>query len=306
VLLEGSHALGRLFRLTFRITVPLAALSYGALWASRLMSHGPAPLLYAKIGYVLSAISIFLAFRVNQAYGRWWEARQLWGKLINESRSWGRLVVTHFALDPRLRRTLVMRQVAYVNMLRIALRHGAGDEGRALMKAQMKRLLPEEEASVVDRSNNVPTQLLVSQAADIEQALGGSLESRQVWTRMTDVLSTITAAQGGCERIKKTVFPAGITHFTRFMVWALAPLMTFAVLGSTAAYDEIELPVVVIITAVFVVMEQLARDLQTPFDNGPDDTPMSAICVTIETELRQMLGDGELPEEVLPVRGVLM
>ncbi len=304
--LEGSHTIRRLVGTTLKVALPLALLSYAALWLFRLASPGTLQLLYAKIGYILSAISIFIAFRVNQAYGRWWEARQLWGKLINESRSWGRLISTHFVSNPLLRRALVMRQILYVHVLRIVLRHGTGEEGRTLMKAQMKRLMPEADPSIVDQYLNVPTQLVVAQAADIEHALAGSQESRQVWTRMTNVLSTITEAQGGCERIKKTVFPAGITHFTRFMVWALAPLMTFAVLGSNSEYDEIELPVVIIITAVFVVMEQLARELQTPFENAPDDTPMSAICVTIESELRQMIDDHELPEEAKPKRGVIM
>ncbi|MGB8222203.1 MAG: bestrophin family ion channel, partial [Polyangiales bacterium] len=73
MLLEGRHALARLLRTTIKTVVPLTALAYGALWAYRWTSPGPAPLLYSKIGYVLSAISIFIAFRVNQAYGRWWE-----------------------------------------------------------------------------------------------------------------------------------------------------------------------------------------------------------------------------------------
>lgn len=304
--IEGSYTIRRLFGTTLKVALPLALLSYGALWLFRWGSPGTLQLLYAKIGYILSAISIFIAFRVNQAYGRWWEARQLWGKLINESRTWGRLVVAHWASAVPLRRTLVMRQIAYVHILRIALRHGTGERGRAMMKAEMKRLLPEQDDSIVDRSVNVPTQLLVLQAADIDQVLLPREEGRPVWTRMTDALSTLNEAQGGCERIKKTVFPAGITHFTRFMVWALAPLMTFAVLGSNSQYDEIELPVVILITAVFVVMEQLARELQTPFENAPDDTPMSAICTTIETDLRQMLGDQELPDEAVPTRGVLM
>ncbi|MGB8224573.1 MAG: bestrophin family ion channel, partial [Polyangiales bacterium] len=203
-------------------------------------------------------------------------------------------------------RDLVMRQIAYVNTLRIALRHGTAEKGRTMMKAQLERLLPEADEAIVDRSRNVPTQLLVAQAATIEKALSGDLESRLVWSKLTGVLSTMNAAQGGCERIKNTVFPAGITHFTRFMVWAMAPLMTFAILGDADNYDAIELPVVILVTAIFVVIEQLARELQTPFENAADDTPMSAICVTIETELRQMLGDQNLPEQELPVRGVLM
>lgn len=306
MLLEGRYTVRRLLRTTLRVVIPLSLLSYGALWIFRLTSPGPVPLLYAKIGYVLSAISIFIAFRVNQAYGRWWEARQLWGKIINESRSWGRLVVTHFGSSDSLSRTLVMRQIAYAHNLRIALRHGTGPEGRTMMKAQLERLVPEQDDSLVDRSVNLPTQLLLLQAADIEEALEGSQEKRQVWTRLTNVLNGISDAQGGCERIKKTVFPAGITQFTKFMVWALAPLMTFAVLGHTSEYDVIELPVVVVVTAIFVIIEQLARDLQTPFDDAPDDTPMTAICATIETDLKQMLDDQSLPEEPVPVRGVLM
>ncbi len=306
MLLEGRHSLARLLRTTVKIVIPLTVLSYAVLWAYRSTSLGTGSLLYNKIGYVLSAISIFIAFRVNQAYGRWWEARQLWGSLINESRSWGRLVVTHFSSRAPLSRDLLMRQIAYVNILRIALRHGTAEKGRAMMKAQLRRLLPEEDDAIVDRSKNVPTQLLVSQAATIEEALSSGLESRLVWSQLTGILSTINAAQGGCERIKNTVFPAGITHFTRFMVWAMAPLMTFAILGDSDRYDAIELPVVILVTSIFVVIEQLARELQTPFENAPDDTPMNAICVTIETDLRQMLGDGDLPAPELPVRGVLM
>jgi len=306
MLLEGRHTLARLLGTTLKSVIPLTLLAYGALWIYRWTVPGPSPLLSSKIGYVLSAISIFIAFRVNQAYGRWWEARQLWGSLVNESRSWGRLVVTHFSPSAPLCRDLVMRQIAYVNALRIVLRHGNGEKARGLMKAQIKRLLADDEEVIVDRSSNVPTQLLVSQAAKIEEALSADLQSRLVWSKLTDVLSTMNVAQGGCERIKNTVFPAGITHFTRFMVWALAPLITFAILGTTADYDEIELPVVVVVTTIFVVIEQLARDLQTPFDNAPDDTPMSALCVTIETELRQMLDDPDLPAQELPVRGVLM
>ncbi|HET6416610.1 MAG TPA: bestrophin family ion channel [Polyangiales bacterium] len=306
MLLEGRHSLARLLRTTVKIVIPLTVLSYAVLWAYRSTSLGTGSLLYNKIGYVLSAISIFIAFRVNQAYGRWWEARQLWGSLINESRSWGRLVVTHFSSRAPLSRDLLMRQIAYVNILRIALRHGTAEKGRAMMKAQLRRLLPEEDDAIVDRSKNVPTQLLVSQAATIEEALSSGLESRLVWSQLTGILSTINAAQGGCERIKNTVFPAGITHFTRFMVWAMAPLMTFAILGDSDRYDAIELPVVILVTSIFVVIEQLARELQTPFENAPDDTPMNAICVTIETDLRQMLGDGDLPAQEQPVRGVLM
>ncbi len=306
MLLEGRYSLARLLRTTVRIVIPLTLLAYGVLWLYRWTSPGAGSLLYNKIGYVLSAISIFIAFRVNQAYGRWWEARQLWGALINESRSWGRLVVTHFATQGSTCRDLVMRQIAYVNILRIALRHGTGEKGRAMMKAQLKRLLPEADEAIVDRAKNVPTQLLVSQAATIEKALSTGLENRLVWSQLSGVLSTLNAAQGGCERIKNTVFPAGITHFTRFMVWAMAPLMTFAILGDSDRYDAIELPVVVLVTAIFVVIEQLARELQTPFENAPDDTPMTAICVTIETDLRQMLGNQDLPEAEQPVRGVLM
>jgi len=306
MLLEGRHSLARLLRTTVKVVVPLTLLAYGGLWAYRWTTPDAGSLLYNKIGYVLSAISIFVAFRVNQAYGRWWEARQLWGSLINESRSWGRLVVTHFAGRAPICRDLVMRQVAYVNILRIALRHGTAEKARAMMKAQVKRLLPGEDEAIVDRSRNVPTQLLVAQAATIEKALSGDFESRLVWSKLTGVLSTMNAAQGGCERIKNTVFPAGITHFTRFMVWAMAPLMTFAILGASDRYDAIELPVVILVTAIFVVIEQLARELQTPFENAPDDTPMTAICVTIETDLRQMLGDQDLPQAELPVRGVLM
>jgi putative membrane protein len=87
------------------------------------------------LGVLITAMSIFLGFQINQSYNRWWEARGLWGQLINVSRSLGRQITTlltdkRFSKLPdekeaaKLHQELVYRHLAYVNTLRIALRSG--------------------------------------------------------------------------------------------------------------------------------------------------------------------------------------
>ncbi|MBW2465517.1 MAG: hypothetical protein JRH11_27975, partial [Deltaproteobacteria bacterium] len=89
--------------------------------------------------------------------------------------------------------------------------------------------------------------------------------------------------------------------------WFLAPLLLLMVLEEKSLItDHLEVLVVMLVALVFIFIERLGRDLKNPFENEPNDTPMSALCRTIEIDLRQHLGETKLPEPLTPVNGVLM
>ena len=260
----------------------------------------------AALGLLATALSIFLVFRVNEAYARWWEARMLWGGIVNSSRSFARQATTLIGTKPDQReafRTLqqefVYRQIAYVNALRMSLRREEDWQSLA-------SFLSEGELALLKKMANKPAQLLQTQGASLAEAREAGLLDGFGHRMLDDTLSEICNHQGGCERIKNTVFPDRVAYFTRAVAWVLAILIPICVVGASEEITVIELVVVPIMVLVFIFTVQLGAELKNPFENKPNDTPMTAICRTIEIDLRQQLGEEVVPSPLQPDNGILL
>jgi ion channel-forming bestrophin family protein len=240
-----------------------------------------------------TVISLLLAFRSNQAYDRWWEARTIWGAIVNDSRSFTRQVLS-FIEDSsynseevnHFRERMVRRQIAWCYSLSQSLRGLDGKEG-------LERLISKREVAHVSKYANTPMALLELHARDLNYALkqGWLNEFQQVTLDQT--LSRLCDAMGKCERIKNTVFPATYSLYIHFAMNFFILLLPFALIEY---FGLVEVPLVVAIAASFLLIEKMAIHLQDPFDNKPTDTPMTAISRNIERDLKQMLNDHQLPE----------
>jgi putative membrane protein len=243
-----------------------------------------------------SALALFLGFRSNSAYQRWWEGRVLWGAMINASRSLAR-GARNFLPDPEgrdLKREIVKRQIAYVNALRCQLRRQPiGEEVTAFLRE-------EDKGKALARANPA-NGLLDSTGRRIDIARQeGWLDTIQQ-TQMERVLVDIANAQGGMERLKNTplpfqyrFIPTAFTHlFCILLPVGLVESLGFATpLGSTVA------------GLMFLAVLRIGDDLTDPFADSVHDVPLTAMCRTIEIDLLQSIGD-PAPDPVQPVRGVL-
>ncbi|HLF98512.1 MAG TPA: bestrophin family ion channel [Methylococcaceae bacterium] len=277
------------------------------------LAHTALPLL--PLSVLITAMSIFLGFQINQCYERWWEARRLWGQLVNASRSFGRQATTLLtagriaaiadeAQAAVLQRELVYRQIAYANALRITLRSGGG-----LSEQDWQFLgqwLGEEEIARLRQARNVPTQLIQRQGERLAAVMGKDWAEQQILLQLNDSLNRTYEIQGGCERIKRTAFPDRFRFHTHIFVWLVATLIPFSLIETDQRFDAIAIVTETLLAFVFVTIERLGSELRDPFENQPNDTPMSALCRTIEIELRQQLGEAEVPPPLQPVDGVLM
>ena len=162
------------------------------------------------------------------------------------------------------------------------------------------------ELALVEDKDNIPRALLSSQAADLADLFGGSIEETMLLMQFDDTLTAITDTQGACERIKNTVFPDMVSHMSKYSVWGMALLIPAVFLRSDEHIYPIELVAALFMAMAFIIVQQLAVSLMNPFDNKKNDTPMSALCRTIERDLKQQLGEAEIPEPLQPVNGVLM
>ena len=259
------------------------------------------------VGVFSTALSIFLVFRFNEAYERWWEARTLWGGMINLSRDFARQVLTLTASDDDTdgRRLLVHRQIAFAHALRIRLREWDSQNGREQVEVELRRLLPGE-ADSLTRFQNIPNEILRRQSADVAERLAGSTGDRVLLARMDETLSRLHDVQGGCERIKTTTFPDAVTTITQILVWGLVVLLLIATVGPTGRGGVAATIAVCIMSMGYIWIESMGKDLKNPFENRPNDTPMTALSVTIERDLLEMMGETDLPPVVEPVNGVLM
>jgi putative membrane protein len=250
-------------------------------------------------------IGVLAGFRNSSAYGRWWEARMIWGAIVNSSRSFARQVLTMIAASkageaaPRelheTQRRLVLLQVAYVHALRNHLRGGSP-------WPELSSLIPEEELERLRGHSNVPLAIQQNMASIVGHCyqLGWIDEVR--WASIDRTLGILMDSQGASERIKNTPMPRLYDLFIRRFIniyCLFLPLGMVESLGLLTPFGS------TFVGFVFLALDQLGRDLETPFENLPNDISLTAISRTIEINLKQMIEEKEIPEPLTSVDGVL-
>ncbi|MFD2787830.1 bestrophin family protein [Hymenobacter rubripertinctus] len=267
------------------------------------------------------AVSFYIGFKNNGAYDRFWEGRKLWGGIVNYSRTWAVQTLefitsvvdapdvqappaTGEELSVRHRR-IVYRQIAWCNSLRLALRRQPG-----LWDEQVAPFLEPEESERLRNRQNPPAHLLRQQAADLRvlREERGLLNDFQ-HVNMMQSLEELFNLQGGCERIKNTPFPRQYAYFSYVFVWLFSLLLPLGLIGEFARMGPdhiwLTIPFSVLVSWVFNTMEVVGHTSENPFENEMNDVPMTAICRTIEIDLREMLGETELPPKLAPIDDIL-
>lgn len=234
-----------------------------------------------------TVISLLLAFKSNQAYDRWWEARVLWGSIVNDSRTLTRqlLMFTNGKIDPPAERAFCervsIRQIGWCYALSAHLRKEPPTERAA-------EFIPGEELILLNDSSNVPMALLDRQANDIREAYMSGWITDFQFVELDNTLTRFSNHLGGCERIKNTVFPATYSVYIHFAMLLFILLLPFGVIEF---FGIVEVPLVIAIACSFFLIEKMAIHLQDPFENRPTDTPTTAISQTIELNILELLKD---------------
>ena len=245
-----------------------------------------------------SAIGIILGFRNNLAYARWWEARTLWGQIVNNSRSLARQVCASLVRSPGeedLRKKILHQQIAFAHALRQQLR------GLDPL-AEIKDLLEKEEWIRLAQETNVSLAIQASMGSLLRDALRRGCITDWEWQSMDRNLDDLADAQGGTERIKSTPMPKQYNFFPSLFVHTFCVLLPLGMVANLGWFTPLGSTLV---GFMFLVLDKIGNDLEEPFDNNIFDVPMTAITRNIEINLRQMLGERDLPPQVVPVKGVL-
>ena len=265
----------------------------------------------APIGTLGAALAIFVAFRNNASYARWWEARTVWANIQASSRVLARQLIaatenaiaagTGGSQDDILayRRELVLRIIAFGQALRIQLR-GTGDWDR------LRPLLPPAEYEVLLHRWNRPNSILQTLSIRLKDGVRAGIVGQFDPITLEPNVVALNTAAAACERIKSTPTPRQYDFFTRMAVILLATLLPFGL-------ESVVLPgqwwwvvlLSVAISGVFIVLERVGAVIDTPFENQITDVALTSITTDIERDLREQLNEPELPDPEPVVNGYL-
>jgi putative membrane protein len=246
-----------------------------------------------------TSLAFFLGFITNSAYDRWWEARKKWGAIVNDSRNFGRQIIRFVnASDPETKSIvdkMVYRQIAWCYALKHQLR-------RQDTSASLQRILGKKDMESLKKWANQANALTFIQSKDLNDLkedkkldIFQTLQIERTMDRLMDHL-------GACERIKNTIFPTQYSFFVHGFIIVFLILIPHGTVSNMGYWSVL---LTFGIGFVYLMIETIEISMHDPFDMEPSDTPMSAICRTIEIDLMQMAGAKKVPKPVTPVDGIL-
>ncbi|MFN3202519.1 MAG: bestrophin family protein [Bradymonadia bacterium] len=248
-----------------------------------------------------AALGIFVSFRTNSAYDRWWEGRKLWGRLINVSRHLSTQIMCYAGAKARpVPEQVVRRHIAYVHTLRCLLR-----KQDPFTDENVVAYLTAEERRTMTGETNLTHALLHRQMATVVQlSHDGHLDAMQV-ASLDESIRVLLDVQGGCERIKKTPLPRGYGFIAGWLIKAYGFLFPLAVVGQLG---WLTIPANMLVGLGFGLISEAGRVLEDPFTLYWNGLPLSDMSRTIERNLLQRLDEvPELPPAQVPQpEGVLM
>ncbi len=276
---------------------------------------------WQPISVIGIAVAFYLGFKNNSSYDRTWEARKIWGAIVNDSRSYAAAVIS-FVRGPKqdeYRRELIYRHIAWMTALRYQLRLSREWEHTDLrvngkfvatvcedffdeLDSKLEKLISKEELKEMQGKTNYATQLLRKQAERMEDLKDEDyyddfrhMELHQLMVRHYD-------NQGKSERIKNFPFPRQYASTALWLTIVFAALMPFGLLD---IFDRVEQPLLYwsapfingLLIWVFFLMEKIGDYSENPFEGTYNDVPITSISIGIEIDLREMLNE---PKELIP------
>ncbi len=287
------------------LKVPLIVVVVYMTTISILDRYLPLEVIHVPLGLITvpgTVIALLLAFRTNSAYDRWWEARIIWGGIVNDSRTWVRQLMTFLPFEGnkspeyQLINSMGLRHIAWVYSLTRHLR-------KQNVFQDMDGLIEKDEIREMHGKMNVPNALLFRQAEKLKMAHKNNWLDAYQFAALDNTLSRHTDALGKCERIKNTVFPSSYSLLVDILIYLWVLFLPF---GLVDIVGYILIPTGISIAFSFLVIDRVAVYMQDPFENLPSDTPMTTLARTIEINIKQELGMEDIPEPLKATNEVLM
>ncbi|AQG80600.1 bestrophin family protein [Spirosoma montaniterrae] len=290
-------------------------------------------LTWVPIALIGTAVAFIVGFKNNATYSRLWEARQIYGSIINTSRAFGVMVRDYLRGQADAETKVILyRHIAWLTALRYQLREPriwestqeANNieyshlykipERETKLDDELQPYLSDEERVYVLTKKNRATQIMALQSKHINE-LRGLLNEFQLMQLQTGITSFYDH-QGRAERIKNFPYPRNFSSIATILLYLFVVLVPFGLLKEFNSMGKdtflegysvwFNVPFATLLTWVFVALDRVGESSANPFEGGANDVPISNISRTIEIDLRDMLDETDLPAPIAPVNNILM
>lgn len=300
---------------------------------------------WLPISVIGTAVAFYVGFKNNQAYDRLWEARKIWGAIVNSSRAWGSISKSFVSNEftekdvsneelNRIQKRLIYRHIAWLyslrNQLLISTEWEHINQSSAIAKQTRNRMekmgvglltddltgqeleehLSDLDIDTLKTAKNKATQLIDLQSQELKELRTLDIIDDFRHMEMQQVLNDFYVHQGKCERIKKFPLPRQYGGMSSIFVGIFIFLLPFGMVSEFMKLGVLgiclSVPFTLIVGWVYMVMELVGDYSENPFEGMGNDIPMLSLCRTIEIDLKQMLGEENLPPAIEAKNGVLM
>lgn len=241
--------------------------------------------------FIGTAISVLLSFKISQSYERWWEARKVWGNIVNDSRTF---LIQLQSLTASGNEDVIKK----IGFRQIGWCYSLGQSLRGLSELDnLKEFISQNELEDLKNHVNKPLALLSLHGKDIKALKEKNQLDIFAQVQLDNTILRLCEAQGKAERIKNTVFPATYRSFLHAIIYLFVITLSLS-FKDIAWYFEV--PLLIFISVPFFLLESSAKDMQDPFENNPTDTPVTSIARTIEINIKQLLNEKSIPQPIQP------
>jgi ion channel-forming bestrophin family protein len=288
---------------------------------------------WVPVAMIGTATAFIVGFRNTQTYNRVWEARQIYGGIVNTSRSWGMLVkdfigIHHSPETDAVKKQMIRRHIGWLTALRYQLREQRAwetarvkpsnvryaknytiEEWDGKLEEHLRSYLTEEDGNYVLSKKNRATHLLGLQSAQLKALKVQGLVEPLDYVEMEKLLVDMYDLQGRCERIKNFPYPRQFATISQMLTRLFVCLVPFGVLNEFHRLGEWQLwlavPFAATVGWIFLTLERVGEYTENPFEGGANDVPITSISRTIEIDLLEMLDEANIPPAVGPVNKIL-
>lgn len=288
------------------------------------------------VGLLGTATSFIVGFKNVQTYARTVDAQQVWTSILSSSRYWG-LSIQSYVTSPDDARQLVDRHVAWLTCLRYELRRPMVWE--SMEKASNSEYLtrsyriPERETSIeealsdhlceaehrqIRQAGNKAAQVLWLQNRALKRMLDEGVISLTSFMEFNSILKKLMEYQARAERIKNFPYPRQYAIINSIFVWAFCILLPFGLLKEFDKLNEgisgfmhggmvwLVIPFSATISWMYTSLEQVGESTVNPYEGNANDVPITQIAKIIERELKEIVGELDLPVLPNPVNDIIL
>ena len=291
---------------------------------------------WQPIAIVGTAVAFLVGFKNNASYNRIWEARQIYGSIINDSRSFAyslrdslggkesetvkRMFYRHFAwltaLRFQLREPRTWENMTIERYSEFRKSHYSIPEAVAKVEEELKPYLSASELVYILGKKNKAAQLTAIQSEELGKLKSSGEIDQFQWSLLQQSIIKLTENQGRAERIKNFPYPRNFASITTYLLFIFILLAPFGLLKEMEKLGDgtflsgytvwLTIPFSTIVTWAFHTLDSVGESSVNPFEGSPNDVPITQISRTIEIDMRDMLDETSLPAPIVPKNNIVL